>query len=117
MKAKFFFLFVMILGFTASIHADSRETITFSNVEKTENGSVKEILHCNKYTNAPLLKTVYNYDADGRLLEKTLYEWNSNMGWVGTQKYQYNYSEDNQLLSPTFSKWDKKNKCWADKSK
>lgn len=117
MKAKFIFSILLLFCLSISINANTRETITFSNIEKTETGCVKEFLYCDKDTNAPLAKTIYNYDAEGRLLDKASYDWNGSQGWVGTQKYLYSYGENNQPLTPTLIKWDKKNKCWGETSR
>lgn len=114
MRAKNFLSLFIALFFTVGIYASNPETITLSNIEQTETGYVKEFLSCDKDTNAPISKTVYEYDAEDRLLEKAIYNWNSSEGWVGTKKYAYAYNEDNQPIAPQIIKWDSKAKRWAD---
>lgn len=118
MKTKILLSVLTVFLFTVNIYANKPETITLSNIEKTENGCVKEFLSCDKNTNAPISKTVYRYDAEDRMQEKATYEWNSNeKEWVGTQKYVYSYEKDNQLSAPSVSilKWNKKIKDWTEK--
>lgn len=112
MKLLFSFLSVFILS--VSIYASNPETIVFTNIENTENGCVKEYLFCDKETNAPQSKAVYFYDVEGRMLEKTMYEWDSLKGWVGVKKFEYNYDENNQPMIPTLKKWDSKNNKWME---
>jgi len=113
MKTKFLFSFLAVILLSVSAYAYNPETIIYSNIETTENGCVKEFLFCDKETNAPISKTIYNYDAEGRMLEKTMYEWDSTKGWAGTQKFEYNYDNGNQPV-PSVKKWDKKNNKWTE---
>lgn len=117
MKAKNLFLLFVVLFLSSSIYANTPETVTFSNVEKTENGCVKEFIFCDKSTNNPLTKTVYRYDAEDRMQEKATYEWNDSKGWIGVQKYDYIYDNDNNLPTPKLTKWDNKTNDWAKKQK
>lgn len=112
MKTKLILSFLLLFCISTATYANTRETITLSNIEKTERGCIKEFLNCDSETSAPLSKTIYNYDIEGRLLEKEYYKWSAKLGWVGTQKYSYYYDGNNQLLTPSVSKWDIKNKCW-----
>ncbi|MDU1892206.1 MAG: DUF3836 domain-containing protein [Dysgonomonas sp.] len=113
MKAKAFFSLFVILFFSANIFAATPEKVMFSNIEETESGKVKEILFCDKDTNAPLTKTIYKYDTEGKIEHKASYEWNRSHGWVGTQKYEYTYDENNTPSTPVVKKWDKKTKDWT----
>lgn len=118
MKTKILLSVLTIFLFTVNTYANKAETIIFSNIEKTEKGCVKEFLSCDKETNAPISKTVYEYDAEDRIQEKAIYEWNNNVKeWIGTQKYVYSYNKKDQSLTPsvTVLKWDKKIKDWSDK--
>ncbi|WP_029901820.1 DUF3836 domain-containing protein [Prevotella sp. 10(H)] len=116
MKTKILISLLAVLFFSANIFASTPETITLSNEEKTEEGSLKEVTLCDKDTNAPISKTVYRFDTDDRILEKATYEWTLDKGWVGIQKYEYTYNEEN-LPVPSVVKWDKKNNDWAKKAK
>jgi len=113
MKAKFFFSILLVFCLSTTMNANTRETIKLSNVEQTEDGCVKEILYCDKETNTPLSKTIYNYDATGRMLKKATYEWNGFKGWIGVLKYEYGYDDNNLPTTPTVVKWDKKSNDWA----
>lgn len=114
MNSKFFIALFAILVFSLNTLAHNNETIVFSNIENTENGCVKEYLFCDKDTNEPLSKTVYIYDTEGRILEKTFLEWNKTQGWISTKKYEYNYTTNNQPSTPSLKKWDNKNNKWID---
>jgi hypothetical protein len=115
MKTKSLLSFLVIFCFSISIYANSRETITLTNIEKTEKGCIKEFLQCEKETNMPLTKTVYIYDQNEKLIEKSGYEWDGKKGWTGTLKYMYSYDKENKPLTPTVIKWDKKNNNWLEK--
>lgn len=113
MKAKNLFSLLAVLFLSASIYANTPETVTFSNVEKTENGCVKEFIFCDKNTNSPLTKTVYQYDAEERMQEKATYQWDSSKGWIGIQKHIYTY-DSNNLPTPNLVKWNRGNNNWSD---
>lgn len=114
MNTKFFKSLLAVLIFSLSSFAHNNETIVFSNIEQTEKGCVKEFLFCDKSTNEPLSKTVYNYDSEGRIQEKTILEWDKNQGWIGVHKYEYKYTANNQPNTPVLKKWDNKNNKWID---
>jgi len=115
MKTKILSIILLTFCLSISTYANTRETIKFSNIEQSENGCIKEFLYCDKETNTPLSKTIYRYDANGRMLDKATYEWNSSKGWIGTQKYVYEYDENNFPTTPTIVKWDKKANNWSAK--
>lgn len=115
MKTKTFFSLLVTFCFSVTMFAATPEKVMFSNVEETENGKVKEILFCDKETNAPLTKTIYKYDAEGKMEHKATYEWHSYHGWIGIQKYEYSYDANNKPSTPIVKKWDKKKKDWSDK--
>ena len=114
MNTKILFSFLSAILLSISAYAYSPETIVLSNIENTEKGCIKEFLFCDKETNAPISKTVYNYDAEGRMLDKCMYEWNSSKGWIGVQKLEYNYEASNSPVAPVVKKWDKKNNKWEE---
>lgn len=114
MKAKNLLSLFIALFFTVGIYAGNPETITLSNIEQTETGYVKEFLSCDKDTNTPIAKTVYEYDGEDRLLEKAIYNWDAKDGWVGSKKYVYAYDENNRPVAPQIIKWNNKTKKWSD---
>lgn len=114
MNTKNFFALLAALMFSLNSVAHNNETIVFNNIENSENGCVKEYLFCDKDTNAPLSKTIYKYDNEGRIQEKTILEWNKTQGWIGIQMYEYNYTENNKSCTPSLKKWDNKNNKWID---
>lgn len=114
MKTKTLLSVFAAFFFSLSIYADSPKVIKFSNIEETTEGCVKEFLYCDEDTKAPLEKTVYPYDLEGRMLDKASYKWNDSKGWVGTQKFMYKYSSDNQPQQPTVVKWNDKKNCWCE---
>ncbi|MDH6309303.1 hypothetical protein M2451_002811 [Dysgonomonas sp. PFB1-18] len=116
MKAKFFFSLLAVLFLSTATYANTPETIVLSNIEQTEEGCVKEFLYCDKNTNAPLNKTTYRYDAEGRIMDKATYKWDSVKGWTGIQKYAYEYDANN-LPVPSIVKWNKKANNWDNTGK
>jgi hypothetical protein len=111
MKAKFFFSLLVVLFLYTTTYANTPETIVLSNIEQTEDGCIKEFLSCDKNTNAPLSKTIYRYDAEGRIMDKATYEWSGSKGWTGIQKYTYEYDANN-LPIPSVVKWNRKSNNW-----
>lgn len=115
MRAKKLLSLLAVLFLSAGIYANGgRSTIVYSNIDDCATGCVKEFLTCDVVTNAPLSKSVYKYDASGRMFEKSTYKWNGNDGWVGVQKYEYSYDQDNKPTTHLFNKWDKKKNDWID---
>lgn len=119
MKAKLFLSLVVGLFITVGLSAKNPETTTFSNVEVTATGSIKEFTTFTTETNEPVLRSTYKYDLAGNIQEKIVYSWKGNKGWVGTQKLEYAYNESNpsKPSSLTFTKWDEKTNNWSTKSK
>lgn len=117
MKAKKLFSLLVVLFLSANIFANGgRETIVFSNVDKSATGYVKEFIKCDKKTSTPLIKNVYEYDDEGRMLVKTIYKRCNKNGWIGIQKFEYNYDDNNQPQTPNVMTWDAKLKSWCTES-
>lgn len=115
MKAKKILSLLAIMFLSASVYANNgRSTIVYSNIDNCATGCVKEFMTCDKDTNKPLMKNVYVYDSNGRMLEKTIYKWTDNTGWVGVQKLEYSYDQSNQSCKPCLMKWCKKEKGWIE---
>ena len=101
-------LFVFLLSFNNGLQAENIKYKVLTNIEETENGSVKECVFLDKETLSPQTKSVYIYDIDKKLLEKTHLVWKGLKGWIETQRYVYNYSKTNDLLGMTYFENDRK---------
>lgn len=102
-----------------SIFASNPLTVSYSNVENTSNGMIKENTVFSKETNEPKKRSIFKYDLDGNIQEKIVYQWGGkSKGWVADQKLTYTYGKDKstpQYLSLT--KWDNKAKSWSSDAK
>ena len=100
-----------------NVSASEPKTKIYNNIETTENGCVKEYTFINLETLSPEKKSVYEYNADGLLVTKTEYKWNSEGGWTGFQKYEYEYNKNNKLTYLTHTEWDNERNTWCESSK
>lgn len=119
MKTKLSIALLVSMLFSISIFASDPETTTYSNVQNTETGSIKEFTTFRANSNEPVQKSTYRYDLAGNIQEKTVYKWNGDKGWVGTQKLEYEYDETspNKPIAMNFSEWDGKKNDWTAKQK
>lgn len=119
MKTKLLSALLVGMLFTVSIFANDPETTTYSNIQNTETGSVKEFTTFSKSTNEPMQKSTYRYDLAGNIQEKVVYKWNGDKGWVGAQKLEYKYNETatDRPVGINFSEWDSKKNDWTAKQK
>lgn len=115
MRTKVFLSVLVGLFVTLSISAKNPETTTFSNVEVTATGSIKEFTTFATETNQPMQRSVYKYDLQGNIQEKVVYTWNGDKGWTGVQKLEYAYDNPNvdKPTSLTHTKWDDKTNNWS----
>ncbi len=97
MKATFLTSVLVALSFTANVNANNVNT--YSNIEATESGTKKEYISVNKESLKPLTKSFYNYDSDGRILEKTFSKWSYEKGWEVTGRYEYIYNDVSKVAS------------------
>ena len=100
-----------------NISAVESRTKVYTNAEVTEFGSIKEFTSYNPETSQAISKSVYQYDMKGNIQTKVLYKWDSNVGWIGTQKYDYNYNNDKQIVNLIYTEWDNNLNTWSTKSK
>ena len=113
MKAKFLSIIAIILLSSTSIFA--QDVVTYSNVNETAQGSVKEYIVYDKSSSTPLRKNVYIEDINGQKISKATYKWIDN-NWSGIQKVNYKFNADNQTTVLVYSKWDTKASDWSDKN-
>lgn len=111
---------LLVIGFFTCMSIAAKDPVitTYSNTETTEFGTMKEFTSFNVETQEPEKRTVYNYDFDGNITEKTIYVWGGkNNGWIGAQRLQYTYGDDKtKPLTLTFTVWDSKLNTWSNKS-
>ncbi|NDV93815.1 DUF3836 domain-containing protein [Dysgonomonas sp. 521] len=112
MKTRILSLAVVVLLSVASVYASNPKTKVYSN----SNDRTKEYITVDSETSKALSKSVFNYDSDGTIKERALYQWIENQGWVGTQKYSYEYNSD-KLATIVYTKWDKETNAWGNTSK
>lgn len=111
---------LLVIGFFTCMSIVAKDPVitTYSNTETTEFGTMKEFTSFNVESQEPEKRTVYNYDFDGNITEKTIYVWGGkNNGWIGAQRLQYTYGDDKtKPLTLTFTVWDSKLNTWSNKS-
>ena len=74
MKTKLSFLFLVGMLFSISIFASDPETTTYSNIQNTETGSIKEFTTFRANSTEPIQKSTYRYDLAGNIQEKVVYK-------------------------------------------
>lgn len=119
MRTKIFLSLLIGLFITVGVSAKNPETTTFSNIETTASGSIKEFTTFTKDTNEPVQRSLYKYDLAGNIQEKVVYGWVNKRGWIGVQKLEYNYANGNSD-KPTeliYTKWDTNTNDWSNKTK
>lgn len=119
MRTKLFLSLLIGLFITVGVSAKNPETTTFSNIETTASGSIKEFTTFTKDTNQPVQRSLYKYDLAGNIQEKVVYGWIDKKGWVGIQKLEYAYENESadkpsQLI---YTKWDARTNDWSNKTK
>lgn len=110
MKARILSLVVVLLS-AISIYASNPKTKVYSNVDD----QTKEYILMDSKNSKLLNKTVYVYDSEGFLQEKSLYEWSETKGWTGVQKYSYIYNM-HKLATIVYVEWDKNIATWSPKA-
>lgn len=88
-------------------------TRVYNNVIENENGTIKEYTVVDTETSTVLNKSVYKYNADGLLLQKTEYKWDEKRGWSGQKKYEYEYNNNNTVANIVYTCWDSKLMAWS----
>lgn len=111
-------LLVVSIVISLSTIANNPVTATYSNVENTINGTIKEYTLFRLDTNEPTKKSVYKYDIDGNVQERIIYLWKGkDKGWKENEKLTYVYGEDKSTpVSLSLTQWDNKTKDWSSKS-
>lgn len=119
MKTKLSFLFLVSMLFSISIFASDPETTTYSNIQNTETGSIKEFTTFRANSTVPVQKSTYRYDLAGNIQEKVVYKWDLDQGWIGAQKLEYEYDQTspNKPIAMNFSEWDARKKDWKTKQR
>ena len=113
MKARILTSILAVVFSVAILNAANPNSVKYTNEETTAAGTVKEYTFCEKETLKPLNRAVYQYNANGELLEKVYYKWDNNTGWVSVQKYNYEY-QDNKVASLIYSEWDSSLGTWSE---
>ncbi|WP_081852567.1 DUF3836 domain-containing protein [Prevotella sp. 10(H)] len=97
----------------ANVYAGNPKTVVYSNEDVTDKGVVKEFISYNTEVSRPLKKSVYQYSPDGILFKKTVYNWNSEAGWIGMQKYDYECDNKGHMVNLIYTEWDSKLNTWS----
>jgi len=90
----------------ASLSAGTPKTKVYENIETTDAGCKKEYVTYNEAISRAENKTVYYYNSNGNLDNKTFYRWDNEAGWVLVQEYNYRYNNEGKVAYLTFTKWD-----------
>lgn len=93
--------------FLSSISVSSATPkLRYSNIETTENGTIKEYVTYDNLQSKAVEKTVYVFDNNENLVDRTVYKWNDNSGWIAMQKHNYSYNNEGRVAYFTFTKWN-----------
>jgi len=111
MKAIILTSILVVLSLT-NVVAGNPRTKVLSNIENRENGCTKEYTFVDDELR-PESRYVYQYSADGAMLSKTVYIWDSQEGWIGAHKYDYEYNRSGQVANLIFTSWDKDLEAWS----
>lgn len=117
MKARILISVLVVIFSVSLIYAGNPKITTYTNIETTEGGTIKEYTFLDSKTLKPMKRAVYKYDATNIVQEKVTYNWSNNYGWVEAQKYEYQYNNDNQLANIVYKLWDRNQKTWSNDSK
>ncbi|MBB4034383.1 hypothetical protein GGR21_000268 [Dysgonomonas hofstadii] len=90
----------------ASLSAGNPKTTVYENIETTDAGVKKEYISYNTKISQGENKIVYIYNSNGVLASKTVYNWNTEKGWVILKNYDYKYNVDGKLAYLNFTKWE-----------
>jgi len=105
MKTRIFTSALVALFSVSIAFAGNPRTKMFSNTDVRDNGSTKEYMFVDDNMR-PETRSVYEYSTAGSLLEKTVYIWNTEKGWIAIQKYNYEYSGTGQISNMIYTEWD-----------
>ena len=101
---------VLVAVFTVStVLAGNPKTKIYNNTEYKNNGYTKEYIAVDSELK-PKDKTVYEYTNSDLMLEKAIYKWDSEKGWVSLQKYTYTYNEEGELANLVYAEYNKDGK-------
>lgn len=109
-------LVCLFISFNVMAIKNSPNVKILSNIEKTDAGHTKVLTSYNETTSTPISQTSYKYDNQGNILEKTIYRWNGNGSWTGSQKLEYKYNDNSEPTIVILTKWDNKTQTWSEKS-
>lgn len=106
-------LFTAMLSIATAFGQDTN-SLVLTNIETTEDSSIKEIVFLNEETREAEKRTVYHYNSQDQLLMKVNYSWISREGWRPIQKYEYTYNYEGKTATVAHTQWNIKKKEWAD---
>ncbi|EGJ99865.1 MULTISPECIES: DUF3836 domain-containing protein [Dysgonomonas] len=99
-----------------SLYAGEPKTKVYSNEETSATGVIKELISYDTELGCPIDKAIYHYNPDGLLQKKTLYKWDRNAGWIGSQKYDYECNGDGKIINLIYTEWNDKLNTWSCRS-
>lgn len=115
MKAIILTSILTVLSLT-NLTAGNPKGRVLCNVENHAGGLTKEYIVADKNLR-PESKAIFEYDANGALLSRVLYQWNAKkQNWTTIHRHKYEYNEDGQVNKVSFTQWDNRLKAWSPKS-
>lgn len=107
----------VLAAFVFCVNVSANNVKTYSNVESSEFGTKKEYISVDSQSMTPQMKEYYHYNADGKIIEKTVSKWVDNSrGWVNSSRYEYHYGESGLVTAVSYTKWDDGKKVWEGNS-
>ncbi|WP_029902077.1 hypothetical protein [Prevotella sp. 10(H)] len=70
MKTRIYTLALAVIFVAANIYAGEPKLKVYDNHRVTESGTTKEYISYDEKQSKPVERNIYNYDAEGRLLDK-----------------------------------------------
>lgn len=113
MKTIFLSIIFAVLFSVANLYAGEPEPKVFTNVEPTEWGTLKEYTYFDISGKQAVKKEVHSYDKLDKILNKTIYKWDGDFGWMNFQQYTYEYNGNGQVAKIVRADWNKKAKNWS----
>lgn len=103
----------ILLSITAPVLGSDK---LYKNVVGDKESGIVTTTVCKSSSNGsltPLKQTVFYYNSDKSLKERTSYKWDSNtQEWVVVGQHRYEYNSESKLMNISFLCWNKTTKSW-----
>lgn len=112
MKAIILFTIVLSIFFSGNIYS---QKISSFNEKIEDNGqTTKEYIRKNK--SQADVKTIFQYNAQGNVIERAFYLKENTSKWIPAQKHIYEYNDEGKIANIIFTRWNETRNEWEKKS-